>query len=155
LDRKKIEQLVASARTGATEVLVDLAEMGETLLLRTPENDGVLRIGTLASKGEEEDQEARGMIALLRFAAVDDAGRPLLRSYEEAAAFMASVPREDFPALVSGLGEIGKAMKAQVGSVTEGKASSRRAPRSSRSTTRRSSTAAGSRARSATSHKTS
>lgn len=132
LDRAKIEELLAGSTTPSVEP-IDLPKSGLRLYVRKelPQSD-LVRIGTYVATGDEDDQEARGIMACLRYALVSEDGQALLKNYGEAAGLVDALDQADFLALA---GAMGKLHPVAVEDVPSGKAPSSRAKRSSASTT--------------------
>lgn len=120
MDRSKIERLLESAVRPAT-ITVDLPVLGDTLTLRKPTREQALR--TITASGDDDDQGARALVAILRFALVDDAGAYILRSFEEAAAFFNILADADLAVLMPKLQDILTAVTStDSGDVEAGKA---------------------------------
>jgi hypothetical protein len=96
MDRAALERRLAGSAVRAELLPVTLSN-GDRIALRKLTNDEMLRVAT--ASGSDDDSEARFFIGALRFSVVDDDASPLLRSYEEAAAFVNSLDLDDFAAL--------------------------------------------------------
>lgn len=119
LDRAKLDRLIASA-VHPEIVRVDLPVIGETVSLRRPNRAELTRI--IAAAGTDLDFNAQVMVGVLRFAMVDDAGIPLLRSFDEAAQVMNSFADGDIAVLLEHLQQLFTAAADGGGDVDLGKA---------------------------------
>jgi|GEM_PF-7033645 len=100
MDRKRLEERLAANAVKAELIPVALAS-GDLLMIRKLTTDEMIRVEV--SAGGDLDRMARAFTHSMRFCAVDDVGEPLLRSFEEAAAFVNTLGPEDFTALRAAL----------------------------------------------------
>lgn len=103
MDRKRLEERLAANAVKA-ELIPVLLPSGDSLMMRKLTNDEMIRVFTAA--GQEADRDARVFTNSMRFCLVDDVGEPLLRSFEEAAAFVNTLDEADFAALGEALGGV-------------------------------------------------
>jgi hypothetical protein len=96
MDRKKLEARLEGSAVKAEIITIPLSS-GDKVGLRRATNDEMIR--SMAAAGDDLDQQARMFTSLLRFCIVDDDGEPLLRSFDESAAFINTLDLEDFVAL--------------------------------------------------------
>lgn len=98
IDRKGIEKLLIGSAVRPELTTVDLPVCGETFTLRRPNREQATRV--VVAAGNDEDMQARVLVGVLRFALVDDAGEPLLRSFAEASQLFNALPDEDLTVLM-------------------------------------------------------
>jgi hypothetical protein len=103
MDRAAIERLIASAARPELHELY-LPALDQTVHLRRPTREQAFRVVTAA--GQDEDWQARALTGALRFALVDDAGRELIRTFEEAGAFLNALDNDDLVLLMPKLDEL-------------------------------------------------
>lgn len=97
MDRSKLEARLAGSAIKAEIVVMVALASGDLIGLRRATNDEMIR--SMSAAGTDADQQARMFTGLLRFCVVDDEGVQLLRSFDEAAAFVNSLELEDFVSL--------------------------------------------------------
>lgn len=132
LDRSKLQELLA--RQSRVARPVELPSLGVKAWVRPLGGEEQTRIGAYASAelrragvtdagsvddDTESDLAARSMVAVVRWAVVDEAGEPICASYAEAAGLLNALDIEDLRALNEVLRPIAEA----VGGVEEGKGS--------------------------------
>ena len=110
MDRSYVEKLLANAKGRATTT-VDLPVCGQVLHMFTSLNaDEQLRVATAG--GDDEDAAARQAVGVLRFVLVDEHSEPLLRTFNEAAAFLNALNSGDAGVVLQKLFEIAEAATA-------------------------------------------